>query len=345
MIEFRCTCGKLLKAREELIGRLTQCPACGKEFAVPSTSAAEEAAGSSHEERELDRGHAPRPTRKSGRALIALILGIASLPLLFFAGIPAIIFGILGIRDVTHGRGQVDGMGMAVTGIVLGAVGTLLTFPAVAIVGLLMPAMQKVNATAQRMQSANHLRQVAIAMHNYHDTHGSFPPAVVRGKDGKALYSWRVLLLPYLDQDALSKQFKLDEPWDSPNNIKLLSQMPDVFREPAASNADPTMTFYQVFVGPKTAFESPRGENVTSFTDGTTSTFLVVEAGTGVPWTKPADLAYDAKAPLPTLGGHHATGFNAAFADGSVHLIQNNVTEAELRAFITRNGGEKAQPP
>jgi len=345
MIEFRCTCGKLLKAREELIGRLTQCPSCAKEFAVPSTSAAEETAGRSHEERDLDRGQAPRPSRKSGRALTALILGIASVPFLLFAGIPAIIFGILGIRDVTQGRGRVDGIGMAITGIVLGAVGTLLTFPAVVIVGLLMPAMQKVSAAAQRMQSANNLTQIGIAMHNYHDSNGSFPPAVVRDRNGKPLYSWRVLLLPYLDQDALYRQFKLDEPWDSPSNIKLLSQMPAAFREPAASNADPTTTFYQVFVGPKTAFESPRGEKITSFTDGISNTLLVVEAGTAVSWTKPADLAYDAKAPLPTLGGHHATGFNAAFADGSVHFIQNNITEAELRALITRNGGEKVQPP
>jgi RNA polymerase sigma factor (sigma-70 family) len=161
---------------------------------------------------------------------------------------------------------------------------------------------------------------------------------------GKALLSWRVALLPYLEQQELYRQFKLDEPWDSPHNKKLLAKMPKVFAAPGVTTREPYTTFYQVFVGPHAAFEKHRAMRIANITDGTSNTLLIVEAGSAVPWTKPEDLHFDEDEPLPELGGAYPGIFNAAFADGSVHVFRKNANPDLLRALITRDGGEPVDP-
>lgn len=103
------------------------------------------------------------------------------------------------------------------------------------------------------------LKALALAMHNYHAAKGQFPPAAVTDRAGKPLLSWRVLLLPYLEgQNApsLYKEFRLNEPWDSPHNKKLLARMPAVFAPVAGKTRVPNSTFYQVFVGPGAIYGS-----------------------------------------------------------------------------------------
>jgi hypothetical protein len=198
-------------------------------------------------------------------------------------------------------------------------------------------------------QSANNLKQIALAFHNYHDTYGSFPAAAIYSKDGKPLLSWRVAILPYLEQDGLYRQFKLDEPWDSAHNKRLLERMPPVYAAPVAGSRPPvaagknpaqTDTYYQGFVGESAVFEGKDGVRITEITDGTSNTLLMVEAGEPVPWTKPEDLPFDPKKPLPKLGGVFPEIFYAAFCDGSVRGLKKKMDERTLRALITRNGGE-----
>jgi hypothetical protein len=114
------------------------------------------------------------------------------------------------------------------------------------------PAERK-SSVSQRQRSLNNLKQILLAFHNYHDAYGYFP-SDIRGKDGKPLLSWRVAILPFIEQDALYRAFKLDEPWDSEHNLKLLAQMPNVYRvgiEPKGA----THTYYQGFAGPGTPFD------------------------------------------------------------------------------------------
>jgi hypothetical protein len=153
------------------------------------------------------------------------------------------------------------------------------------------------------MQAANHLKQISLAFHSYHDQHGRLPPAVVRDAAGKPLHSWRVLLLPYLEQDVLYLEFHLDEPWDSPHNLALLSRMPKVYGSPEVQPAEPFHTFLQVITGPGTAFDGGKITFPKDIPDGMMNTFLVVEAGEAVPWTKPIDVVYDPNDPIPELGG------------------------------------------
>jgi uncharacterized protein (TIGR03067 family) len=187
--------------------------------------------------------------------------------------------------------------------------------------------------------SATNLKQIGLAMHNYHDARRALPAAAIYSKDGKPLLSWRVALLPYLEQQNLYKAFKLDEPWDSEHNKKLLDKMPRVFA-PAGVDLKPHTTMYRVFVGPGAAFEGTSGQRLTGFTDGTSNTILVVEAAEAVPWTKPDELPFDPKGKLPKLGGHFKGGFNVLLADGSVRGVRADFDPQLLRAAITRNGGE-----
>lgn len=112
------------------------------------------------------------------------------------------------------------------------------------------PAVDRKADSSQRTRSLNNLKQILLAIHQYNDVHG-YLPADIRDKDGKPLLSWRVLLLPYLEQDRLFKQFKLDEPWDSEHNLKLLAKMPAVYRVGFEAK-DSGHTYYQAFAGPGT---------------------------------------------------------------------------------------------
>jgi hypothetical protein len=202
-----------------------------------------------------------------------------------------------------------------------------------------MQAVKRIRAAAARIKSANNLKQLGLAMHNYHDTLGTFPASAVYDADGKALLSWRVLLLPYIEGGDLYKEFRLDEAWDSKHNKKLLKKMPRVYADPLGK-AKPGHTFYQAFVGKGTVFEGKRGIMITDILDGTSNTFMFAEGAKAVPWTKPEDLPYDAKKPVPKLGGVFAEGFWAGMCDGSVRFFPRTIKEKTLRAYITRDGGE-----
>jgi hypothetical protein len=212
-----------------------------------------------------------------------------------------------------------------------------------AVVAAAVQGVQKIRESANRQVDANNLKQIALAMHNYHDAYGHFPPQAVYSKEGKPLLSWRVLLLPFLEQDNLYRQFKLDEAWDSPHNKTLLAQMPKVYADPAVDPHQPE-TVYQGFAGPGAFFEGTKGLQIKDFTDGTSNTLMIVEAAVSVPWTKPHDLPYDPNKPLPKMGGHRSGVFAAAFCDGSVRFLPEGIKESVLRALITRNGGEVVDP-
>jgi RNA polymerase sigma factor (sigma-70 family) len=205
------------------------------------------------------------------------------------------------------------------------------------------PEDEQGDEAARARRSTDNLKMLGLAMHNYVSDFGQFPPAGVYSKDGKPLLSWRVLLLPYLDHRELFNQFKLDEPWDSPANQKLLDKMPAIY-SPEPGKGKQTTTLYQVFTGAGTVFPGSRASKVTDITDGTSNTILIVEAADAVPWTRPADLPYDPKKPLPKLGGVTRNDFRAALADGAVRTLKKGTKEATLRALITSNGGEVIDP-
>jgi hypothetical protein len=213
-------------------------------------------------------------------------------------------------------------------------------------VGLMLPAVQAAREAARRQVSMNNMKQIALAMHNYESTFKRFPPRANRSPDGKPLLSWRVALLPYLEQNELYNRFHLDEPWDSPHNLELLELMPQLYRNPSA-DTPPGWTSYLAPSGPGGIFEGAEGTRFSQITDGTSNTLLVLEVNpeAGTWWTAPDDLEFDLDNPMEGLGSAHPGGFLAAMADGSVRFLSISIDPRVLRALLTMAGGEAVQVP
>ena len=215
------------------------------------------------------------------------------------------------------------------------------------LIALLLPAVQSAREAARRAQCVNNLKQIALAFHNYADLKDGFPATAITGPGGKPLLSWRVAILPYIEQQALYQKFKLDEPWDSPHNRELIKYMPQVYACPSRNlAAEPGMTCYRSFAGKDALLDPSRPRPLAQITDGLSSTLMVVEAKQAVTWTKPDELPFDGNpdvpvpAPLYGAGSFHPGGFNAAFADGSIRFLKQSIRLDVLRALITREGGE-----
>jgi hypothetical protein len=180
-----------------------------------------------------------------------------------------------------------------------------------------------------RERSAANLKQIGLAMHNYVDDHGHFPPAAFTDSAGKPLLSWRVAILPYLAHCDLYERFRPDEPWDGPTNRKLLNEMPEVYA-PVGRGPKPRFdTFYRGFVGDGAFFEGVHGIKIADITDGTVNTLMVVEAGEPVDWTKPDELHIEGGGSLPRLGGQFEEGFHALSCDGFVRFLPKEI-DADL---------------
>ncbi|AMV32963.1 Regulatory protein BlaR1 [Pirellula sp. SH-Sr6A] len=195
---------------------------------------------------------------------------------------------------------------------------------------------------ASRSNSSNNLKQIALGFYNYEGSFQKFPHSKLTATNSVYPYSWRVAILPYIEQQELYDLYRFDEPWDSENNKKLLAKMPSLFRHPSQP-LDSTTTDYVVLVGEATIFQPNKPSKISDISDGTSATLLVVEAKSNIPWTKPEDIAFDPTGPLPKLGGFTDAGFNAARADGSVLFVEKSIDEAALRAMITPSGGERIQ--
>jgi len=192
---------------------------------------------------------------------------------------------------------------------------------------------------AQKKQAENNLKQIMIAIHSYHDATGLWPQDTAGG------LSWRVHLLPYLEEEALYKKFDLNGSWDSDTNKKLIEDMPKVFAPTRAMNVGKGETFLRGFggtnVGTAGVFQLGQRITLVNVTDGTSNTLAVIDAGEAVTWTQAGtDLDPDAKE-FPKLGKMiDGDYFFAAMCDGSVRKVTRKFDEKELKAFISRCGGE-----
>jgi hypothetical protein len=210
----------------------------------------------------------------------------------------------------------------------------------------------KIEAASNRIRSSNNLRQLTIGMHAYHDSMGFFPPASAMYKDGKAVgLSWRVQLLPYIEQAPLYTQFRLDEPWDSEHNKKLIEKMPAVFAVPGVKTKEKGLTYYQGIssqpMEEQTGFILGARVRIAQIVDGVSNTIAFVEAAEPVIWTKPDDVPFNAKGKmLPLVGGAFPDGFHVAFFDGSVHFVRKkDLTEEVFKTACTIAGGEAPNWP
>jgi len=192
----------------------------------------------------------------------------------------------------------------------------------------------------------DHVKKLVLAMHAYHDTLGTFPPAYFADRTGRPIHSWRVLLLPFLGERSLYNKYRFDEPWDSPHNRELASQMPAVFRCPA-DRGDATNTNYLVVTGEGTVFPGTRSRRFADIVDGPAYTILLVEAADSqINWMEPRDLTYDqAVGGINPPNGKGISSRHGNFAivanvDGSIWMLPESLSRDTLRKLVLCNDGE-----
>jgi hypothetical protein len=195
----------------------------------------------------------------------------------------------------------------------------------------------------------NNLKQIALALHVYHDAWGSFPPAYVADANGKPMHSWRVLILPYIDEKGLYERYDFSKPWDAPENAGVLAEMPDVFTCPSDRDAAPNTTSYAGVFGPGCVFDPERPVRIRDIKDGTTVTLMVGEVvGVAIPWTKPEDIDVTQHPTINQPGGfgsRHEGGCQFVTADGATHFLDEDVDQDKLRRLFLRDDGTFAEDP
>ena len=186
------------------------------------------------------------------------------------------------------------------------------------------------------------LKQICLSMHTFSDYTGSLPTAATYNKRGKKLLSWRVQVLPYINEKKLYEKFHHDEPWDSEHNLKVMKEnpMPGVYTLTGKAKPGETETHIQAIVGKETAINPIVGQKLEEIQDGSSNTIVMGVAAKAVPWTKPADIEVDGKPNIKGLLRFENGVTQFGFGDGSVRSVKESVDPAALKAATTRNGGE-----
>jgi hypothetical protein len=201
---------------------------------------------------------------------------------------------------------------------------------------------------ARRTQCLNRIRNVALALHNYHSKFGSLPPAYIPDEKGRPMYSWRVLILPYLDRADLYDAYRFDQPWNGPDNSKLHDIIVEEFCCPEDhGRVRSTESSYVAIVGPETLWPGNRGTKLDDVTDSLSETLLVVEvANSGIHWMEPRDL--DASRMPKTINDNSGMRISSmhpgiavvAFADGRVRTLTARTPATTVEAMMASRGGE-----
>ncbi len=218
---------------------------------------------------------------------------------------------------------------------------------ALAILVALGNAVQTARRTAISMGSACRLNQLQLAFQNYHDAYGRFPPAFIADANGTPVHSWRVLILPFIEEQALYAAYDFSEPWNGPNNSSLANRMPRIFHT-ASENESNTFTNIVVITGPETAFPGSTSTKIEDFSDGPENVILLTEiANSNVPWIQPRDIEVEQCDSL--LNDPEVLSISSAswrwpyvvFADRiTTYAVSDDIPPEALRALTTIAGNE-----
>jgi hypothetical protein len=182
------------------------------------------------------------------------------------------------------------------------------------------------------------LKWIGMALHQYHDLHGSFPPVVVRDEDGTALHSWRSLIQPQLFEihrdGQRSETYSLSEPWDSSQNQQSLKD----------HRFGRHRCQFLAVVGEHAAWQPDGVRRLREFTDGTSQTILVIAVrDSGIPWNQPTDAVVTDAGTLTVNGRPLDVAGVEVFvlkADGTVSFFKRGIEQTLLRALLTIDAGD-----
>lgn len=199
--------------------------------------------------------------------------------------------------------------------------------------------IQNGREAAKAAQCVGNLSQIGLALHNYHSDYGCFPPAYIADAHGRPMHSWRILILPYMDQQAVFDAYDFNEPWNGPNNSQLAPLIPGQFMCPNGGGRP--LTNFVAVAGPPTAFPGGKSSSLGEFLDGPESTVLLVESTeANIHWMEPRDLA-----PQSGLSSDHQRGAAVLFADGRVKRVVLPASQDVIRAWSTISGHELISTP
>lgn len=218
----------------------------------------------------------------------------------------------------------------------------------------LAPTLEQPPTAVRRSHCGYNLKAIGIALHTYHDDYQSLPPAYVCDENGKPMHSWRVLLLPYLEQQSLYKKYDFSEPWDGPSNILLAPEITAVYQCPEETHQGVSGVSYVAVVGKGTMWPGEKSITFQDVKDGRSNTIMVVEAtNSGILGSEPRDLDYSKLALQinPPLGGGisslhgkswrtEANGVQVVFGDGAVHFLRTDLKPATLKLLLEINDGQ-----
>jgi prepilin-type processing-associated H-X9-DG protein len=326
MLTFTCSsCGAKLQMGEDLAGKQVRCSSCQavitaaaveEQAAIQAAPAATATAPVPFEKRTPARGPAERDDDRDD-----------------------IRRGPRRDAGSTAGAAAAAGIGAGAIILIVLGVGACLVVPCG--IALLVPAVQKVREAAARTQSQNNMKQIALAVHNYHSTYRQLPPPKVVNGNQEANLSWRVNMLPYMEQIGLFQQFDMKDAWDSPRNRTMSDTAIPTYMDPMLPPGPMNSTHYQYFTGPGTLWPDNGPRRIPDITDGTSNTFLFGQAASPVPWAKPADMVIQPGQPLPMAPGR----CNVAMADGSVRFIdRSRASDATLIQFMNYKSNQPRPP-
>ena len=204
-------------------------------------------------------------------------------------------------------------------------------------------AVEKAREAARAANCQCHLKQLGLALLNYHGTHGCFPPAHLCDQNGKPMHSWRVLILPFVEQQALYGQYDLSEPWNGANNSSLAAASPwGIFQCPSATTGGTALTNYVAVVGPETMWPGSKCTRLSRPYDSDVQTIMLVEiTNSDIHWMEPRDLTFEQAMggiqPESGLGisSEHPSGIVYVTANGQVYVLQRDIDPEELRKLLT----------
>ncbi len=224
------------------------------------------------------------------------------------------------------------------------------------VICFLGPAVIEPGFVMKRCICASNMKRILMALHDYHNEHGSFPPAYLVDESGKPMHSWRVLILPYMDRQRLYDQYDSNEPWDSPGNRELLSTASNPYHCPEQSEEGGSQTNYVAVLGPGTAWPGDKPTKMVDFVDGTSTTLLLVEVvDSEIAWTEPRDLTIQQGVNglrqgggLAIGSGHKVSnsllarnlGTHLGYADGHLELLRENVPSDRWKEVFLLNDGK-----
>jgi len=278
---------------------------------------------------------APTPPKTGdGKATASLVCGVVSWLTCGGVAVLPIIGLVLGFGGLKSRQ-----RGIAVAGICINAAAF---FMLPLLFALLLPAVQAAREAARRAQCVNHEKQIVLALHNYHDVYGVLPPLYTVDEEGNPLHSWRVLILPFIEQRTLYESIRLDEPWDSEYNRQFHEAMPFIYGCPSARLSGCT---YSGIAGgsfiPAKEAESVLGLKFSDVTDGLSNTIAIVEILKPFNWMDPtADVSVEDIVQTIGMGSFHPGGMNVALLDGAIRFIPSDTASDILRSMATPSGGE-----